>query len=59
MPPNIRENVKKVHRGIADAIFRGNGAVAEKLMRDHMLEFGKRSDKLHAQRLREKVSWSS
>jgi GntR family transcriptional repressor for pyruvate dehydrogenase complex len=59
MPPNIREHVKKVHSGIADAIFRGNGAVAEKLMRDHMLEFGKRSDKLHAQRLREKVSWSS
>jgi DNA-binding FadR family transcriptional regulator len=38
-PPNYREDANRHHIGIGNAILRGNGPLAERLMREHMTEF--------------------
>jgi GntR family transcriptional repressor for pyruvate dehydrogenase complex len=52
-----REQVKRVHVEIADAISAGDADVAERLMRDHMIEYKKMVAKRDAKLLDEVVDW--
>lgn len=56
-PASMRSHVRSVHRQIADAIFSGDGDLAERLMKDHMGEYARRSDKRHADSLDDPVGW--
>jgi DNA-binding FadR family transcriptional regulator len=56
-PKKMRANVLKIHREIADAIFRGDGAEAGRLMSDHMTYFGKRSGDLNVDTLDTRINW--
>jgi GntR family transcriptional regulator, transcriptional repressor for pyruvate dehydrogenase complex len=52
-----REQVKKIHAEIADAIVAGDADVAERLMREHMTDYKKAVAKLDAKLLDEVVDW--
>ena len=56
-PLRLRSRVLEVHGQIADAIFRGDGAEAERLMREDMTSFGKQSNRLHAASLDGRIEW--
>jgi len=57
-PSSMRTHVRSVHRKIAEAIFAGDGAQAETLMRDHMAEYARRSDRRHSETLDSAVNWN-
>jgi GntR family transcriptional regulator, transcriptional repressor for pyruvate dehydrogenase complex len=52
-----REQVKRIHADIADAISAGNADVAESLMREHMSDYKKAVTKRDAKLLDEVVDW--
>lgn len=56
-PLGMRAKVVAVHREIADAILRGDGAAAERLMAEHMEYYGKQSSKLRAASLDDRIAW--
>ena len=56
-PLRMRAKVLAVHRAIADAIFNGNAAEAERLMGDHMISYTDQSGKLHATSLDDRIDW--
>lgn len=56
-PLPLRSKVLNVHRQIADAIFRGDGAEAERLMREDMAYFSKQSRRIHATSLDDRIDW--
>lgn len=56
-PSSMRSHVRAAHRQIAEAIFAGDGDLAERLMQDHMREYARRSDKRHAESLDHPVNW--
>lgn len=55
--PPMRSKVLAVHRAIAEAIFAGDATEAERLMREHMVYYARRSDKLHSFGLEERIAW--
>jgi DNA-binding FadR family transcriptional regulator len=57
-PRKMRANVLKVHQEIADAIFRGDGAEAGRLMSEHMSYFGKRTGDLNVDTLDTRINWN-
>lgn len=56
-PVKMRSATREVHREIAQAIFDGDADRAEQLMRDHMLNYAKRSNKFHSASLDEAIPW--
>lgn len=56
-PPERRGDVVKAHRAIAKAIAAGDGAKAEKLMREHMVEYARYVEARYPALLDETVSW--
>lgn len=56
-PVKMRSDVRQVHRAIAQAIFDKDGEAAERMMREHMQFYAKRSDKVHAETLDAPVTW--
>lgn len=56
-PLQLRSYVRTMHQLIAQAIFEGNGELAEKLMRDHSLEFRKGHIELYSAEENERVKW--
>jgi GntR family transcriptional regulator, transcriptional repressor for pyruvate dehydrogenase complex len=56
-PLPLRSDVRTMHQMIAQAIFDGNGELAEKLMRDHVLDFRKRQIELRSAEVNERVKW--
>lgn len=56
-PLSRREKVVAVHAAIARAIARGEAAKAERLMRDHMLEYAKYVERRHPALMDEVVDW--
>lgn len=56
-PVRLRSKVLDTHRQIADAIFRRDGAEAERLMREDMEYFGKQSRRIHAANLDDRIGW--
>jgi GntR family transcriptional repressor for pyruvate dehydrogenase complex len=57
-PPDMRAEVLAVHKAIAKAIFAGDGAKAEKLMREHMVFYAERSTDFHSTSLDERIHWT-
>jgi len=56
-PVSRREKVVEVHAAIARAIARGEAARAERLMREHMLEYAKYVERRHPELMDEVVDW--
>ena len=54
---NRREKVVAVHGAIARTIARGEAARAERLMREHMLEYAKYVERRHLELMDEVVDW--
>jgi DNA-binding GntR family transcriptional regulator len=46
-----------MHQLIAQAIFEGKGELAEKLMREHVLDFRKQQVELNSAEVHEHVKW--
>jgi GntR family transcriptional regulator, transcriptional repressor for pyruvate dehydrogenase complex len=57
-PRRMRAEVLAVHKTIAKAIFAGDGAKAERLMREHMLFYAECSGDLHSTSLDERIRWT-
>lgn len=56
-PTGERKHVRDVHRDIGKAIVKGNARVAEKLMREHMVEYAQNVEKRHPGLMDEIVDW--
>jgi GntR family transcriptional regulator, transcriptional repressor for pyruvate dehydrogenase complex len=56
-PVPLRSYVRTMHQLIAQAIFDGNGELAEKLMREHSLDFRKRQVEINSAGVNERVKW--
>lgn len=56
-PAEDRERVRAVHRQIAEAISAGDGDVAERLMREHMVEYARSVEERHPGLMDEIVDW--
>ena len=52
-----REQIKKVHAQIADAIAAGDADTAGRLMHEHMVDFAKAASKRDARLMDEVVDW--
>lgn len=59
MPVADRADVRSVHTAIADAIFEGRGADAERLMREHLRAAAAATAQLHPGLLDERVEWET
>lgn len=57
-PPERRDDVVKAHDAIADAIAAGDGNEAERLMRDHMVEYARYVEARHPALMDEVVMWT-
>jgi GntR family transcriptional repressor for pyruvate dehydrogenase complex len=56
-PPDQRDEVTKQHIAIGKAVLKGNGALAEKLMREHMAEYSQHAWDGWSGSLNEVISW--
>jgi GntR family transcriptional repressor for pyruvate dehydrogenase complex len=56
-PLPLRAHVRTMHQLIAQAIFEGKGELAEKLMREHVLDFRKQQVELNSAEVHEHVKW--
>jgi DNA-binding FadR family transcriptional regulator len=56
-PSVERDEVRRVHEEIADAIVNGDAEVAERLMREHMVEYSRNIEERHPGLLDEIVDW--
>lgn len=56
-PTSRRAAVRQVHEDIVVAIVEGDGDLAERLMRDHMLAFVQDVNKRHPALIEERISW--
>lgn len=56
-PPERRDDVVKAHDAIAEAIAAGDGGEAERLMRDHMVEYARYVEALYPALMDEVVKW--
>ncbi len=56
-PRAVRMRILAVHRAIAAAILKGNGSVAERLMREHMEAFAKVGGKQNTGGLNGRITW--
>jgi DNA-binding FadR family transcriptional regulator len=56
-PPNQRDEVNRQHIAIGKAILRGNGALAERLMREHMEEYNRYAWEGWSGSLNEVIAW--
>ena len=57
-PPERRDDVVKAHDAIAEAIAAGDGDRAERLMRDHMVEYARYVETRHPALMDEMVVWT-
>ncbi|MDO7843179.1 FadR/GntR family transcriptional regulator [Sphingomonas immobilis] len=56
-PPERREAVVEAHHAIAEAIARGDADAAERLMREHMVEYARYVEQRHPALIDEIVEW--
>jgi GntR family transcriptional regulator, transcriptional repressor for pyruvate dehydrogenase complex len=56
-PPDQRDEVNRHHIAIGKAILRGNGALAERLMREHMEEYNRHAWEGWSGSLNEVIAW--
>jgi DNA-binding FadR family transcriptional regulator len=57
-PPERRADVVKDHEAIAKAIVKGDGDRAERLMRDHMLEYARYVEERYPALMDEIIEWN-
>jgi DNA-binding FadR family transcriptional regulator len=56
-PASQRDHIRRAHEAIAKAIFNGEAARAERLMREHMQEYVEYVQRRHPGLLDEVVDW--